>query len=202
MSQPQKSPQPIVPKEKPCSSSHKNQKSPSSLGESSPHADESTYCSPPLLVKFSFLSISPPSPQSARVRPGVRPGLALQPGQGAQPTDPDQQQHSSGEEREESGRFFFVFPELSDASLELVSNVSSLLCVCVWQSLSQRATHMSSADQKRRTHIKSGFKTLCSLVPTLKTQSNVSPTPSPGQAAFSLGHISPFHLSFLFLFVF
>ncbi|CAG08439.1 unnamed protein product, partial [Tetraodon nigroviridis] len=36
-----------------------------------------------------------------------------------------------------------------------------------------RSIHISS-EQKRRGHINIGFKTLCSLVPTLKTQSNVS----------------------------
>ncbi len=41
----------------------------------------------------------------------------------------------------------------------------------VWQS---RRTTYISAEQKRRSNIKIGFKTLCNLVPTLKSQSNVS----------------------------
>lgn len=36
----------------------------------------------------------------------------------------------------------------------------------------RRSTHISS-EQKRRSHINIGFKTLCSLVPALKTQANV-----------------------------
>lgn len=38
---------------------------------------------------------------------------------------------------------------------------------------SRRTTHIS-AEQKRRSNINIGFKTLCNLVPTLKSQSNVS----------------------------
>lgn len=38
---------------------------------------------------------------------------------------------------------------------------------------SRRSTHIS-AEQKRRCNINNGFKTLCGLVPTLKSQSNIS----------------------------
>ncbi|XP_076587342.1 MLX-interacting protein isoform X1 [Chaetodon auriga] len=41
------------------------------------------------------------------------------------------------------------------------------------QNQSRRTTHIS-AEQKRRSNIKIGFKTLCNLVPTLKSQSNIS----------------------------
>lgn len=37
----------------------------------------------------------------------------------------------------------------------------------------RRTVHIS-AEQKRRSNIKNGFKTLCDLVPTLKSQLNVS----------------------------
>lgn len=42
----------------------------------------------------------------------------------------------------------------------------------------RRTTHIS-AEQKRRTHIKFGFKTLGGLVPALKSQSNVRDTSRP-----------------------
>uniref|UniRef100_A0A3Q3JDL3 BHLH domain-containing protein n=1 Tax=Monopterus albus TaxID=43700 RepID=A0A3Q3JDL3_MONAL len=41
------------------------------------------------------------------------------------------------------------------------------------QNQSRRTTHIS-AEQKRRSNINIGFKTLCNLVPTLKSQSNIS----------------------------
>ncbi|KAF0033902.1 hypothetical protein F2P81_013968 [Scophthalmus maximus] len=41
------------------------------------------------------------------------------------------------------------------------------------QNQSRRTTHIS-AEQKRRSNINIGFKTLCSLVPTLKSQSNIT----------------------------
>ncbi|XP_074493953.1 MLX-interacting protein isoform X1 [Sebastes fasciatus] len=41
------------------------------------------------------------------------------------------------------------------------------------QNQSRRTTHIS-AEQKRRSNINIGFKTLCNLVPTLKAQSNIS----------------------------
>lgn len=44
---------------------------------------------------------------------------------------------------------------------------------CVRATLQGRRTTHISAEQKRRTHIKFGFKTLCGLVPALKSQSNV-----------------------------
>eukprot|EP00066_Takifugu_rubripes_P024700 XP_011613966.1 PREDICTED: MLX-interacting protein [Takifugu rubripes] len=53
---------------------------------------------------------------------------------------------------------------ISSSSTPLVKNE---------QKQSRRSTHIS-AEQKRRSHINIGFKTLCSLVPTLKTQSNIS----------------------------
>lgn len=49
----------------------------------------------------------------------------------------------------------------------------------------RRTTHIS-AEQKRRTHIKFGFKTLCGLVPTLKSQSNVRDTSRPLTSLTSL----------------
>uniref|UniRef100_A0A665X6K6 BHLH domain-containing protein n=1 Tax=Echeneis naucrates TaxID=173247 RepID=A0A665X6K6_ECHNA len=53
----------------------------------------------------------------------------------------------------------------------LISSSTSL--VKNEQNQSRRTTHIS-AEQKRRSNIKIGFKTLCNLVPTLKSQSNSS----------------------------
>uniref|UniRef100_A0A4W6GB49 MLX interacting protein n=1 Tax=Lates calcarifer TaxID=8187 RepID=A0A4W6GB49_LATCA len=102
VSQTQKSPQPIVPKEKSYSSLRKNQKASSSPG--------SGQGSPCVLDQV-------PSPQS-----------------------------------------------LISSSTALVKNE---------QNQSRRTTYIS-AEQKRRSNINIGFKTLCNLVPTLKPQSNIS----------------------------
>ncbi|KAG7491005.1 MLX-interacting protein isoform X1 [Solea senegalensis] len=53
------------------------------------------------------------------------------------------------------------------------SNNSSIALIKNEQNQSRRTTHIS-AEQKRRSNINIGFKTLCSLVPTLKSQSNIS----------------------------
>uniref|UniRef100_A0A7N8Y629 MLX interacting protein n=1 Tax=Mastacembelus armatus TaxID=205130 RepID=A0A7N8Y629_9TELE len=55
-------------------------------------------------------------------------------------------------------------PSLISSSTALVKNE---------QNQSRRTTHIS-AEQKRRSNINIGFKTLCNLVPTLKSQSNIS----------------------------
>ncbi|XP_029295853.1 MLX-interacting protein isoform X2 [Cottoperca gobio] len=100
----QKSPQPIVPKEKSYSSSRKNQKASSSVGQS---------------------------------QPGSPCGL--------------DQVHSP----------------------QSLINSSSTPLVKTEQNQSRRTTHIS-AEQKRRSNINIGFKTLCNLVPTLKSQSSIS----------------------------
>ncbi|XP_040898319.1 MLX-interacting protein isoform X2 [Toxotes jaculatrix] len=107
MSQTQKSPQPIVPKEKSYSSSRKNQKASSSVVHSQPGSGQGSPC---VLDQV-------PSPQS-----------------------------------------------LISSSTALVKNE---------QNQSRRTTFIS-AEQKRRSNIKIGFKTLGSLVPTLTSQSNTS----------------------------
>lgn len=56
----------------------------------------------------------------------------------------------------------------------------------------RRTTHIS-AEQKRRTHIKFGFKTLCSLVPALKSQSNVRGT------SFTCGAFDAFFIPMIIL---
>ncbi|CAJ1068176.1 MLX-interacting protein isoform X1 [Xyrichtys novacula] len=53
---------------------------------------------------------------------------------------------------------------ISSSSTPLVKNE---------QNQGRRTTHITS-EQKRRSNINIGFKTLCSLVPTLKSQSNIS----------------------------
>ncbi|KAM7391955.1 hypothetical protein PAMP_022601 [Pampus punctatissimus] len=103
----QKSPQPIVPKEKSYSSNRKNQKPTSTVGHSQPGSGQGSPCALDQV----------PSPQS-----------------------------------------------LISSSKPLVKNE---------QNQSRRTTHIS-AEQKRRSNINIGFKTLCSLVPTLKSQSNIS----------------------------
>ncbi|XP_029367026.1 MLX-interacting protein isoform X2 [Echeneis naucrates] len=103
----QKSPQPIIPKEKSCSSSRKSQKASSSIVHSQPGSGQGSPC---VLDQV-------PSPQP-----------------------------------------------LISSSTSLVKNE---------QNQSRRTTHIS-AEQKRRSNIKIGFKTLCNLVPTLKSQSNSS----------------------------
>lgn len=108
VSQTQKSPQPIVPKEKSYSSSRKNQKPSSSVGHSQPGSGQGSPCALDQV----------PSPQSL----------------------------------------------ISSSSTPLVKNE---------QNQSRRTTHIS-AEQKRRSNINIGFKTLCNLVPTLKSQSNIS----------------------------
>ncbi|XP_070760126.1 MLX-interacting protein [Enoplosus armatus] len=108
VSQTQKSPKPIVPKEKSYSSSRKNQKASSSVVHSQPGSGQG---SPRGLDQV-------PSPQSL----------------------------------------------ISSSSTPLVKNE---------QNQSRRTTHIS-AEQKRRSNINIGFKTLCNLVPTLKSQSNIS----------------------------
>ncbi|XP_053181400.1 MLX-interacting protein isoform X2 [Scomber japonicus] len=108
MSQTQKSPQPIVPKEKSCSSNRKNQKPSSSVGHNQSGSSQGSPCALDQV----------PSPQSL----------------------------------------------ISSSSTPLVKNE---------QNQSRRTTHIS-AEQKRRSNINIGFKTLCNLVPTLKSQSNIS----------------------------
>ncbi|XP_023266427.1 MLX-interacting protein isoform X1 [Seriola lalandi dorsalis] len=105
VSQTQKSPQPIVPKEKSYSSSRKNLKATSSVVHSQPGSGQGSTC---VLDQV-------PSPQS-----------------------------------------------LISSSTSLVKNEQN-----------RRTTHIS-AEQKRRSNIKIGFKTLCNLVPTIKSQSNSS----------------------------
>ncbi|XP_035021761.2 MLX-interacting protein isoform X2 [Hippoglossus stenolepis] len=107
VSQMQKSPQPIVPKQKSCSSTSKNQEASSSAVHSQPGPGQGTSC---VLDQV-------PSPQS-----------------------------------------------LITSRTGLVKNE---------QNQSRRTTHIS-AEQKRRSNINIGFKTLCSLVPTLKMQSYIS----------------------------
>ncbi|XP_060927407.1 MLX-interacting protein isoform X2 [Limanda limanda] len=107
VSQMQKSPQPIVPKQKSCSSTPKNQEASSSAVHSQPGPGQGTSC---VLDQV-------PSPQS-----------------------------------------------LITSRTGLVKNE---------QNQSRRTTHIS-AEQKRRSNINIGFKTLCSLVPTLKMQSYIS----------------------------
>ncbi|XP_028270088.1 MLX-interacting protein isoform X2 [Parambassis ranga] len=101
----QKSPQPIIPKEKSYASSRKNQKASASIVQSQPGSSHASTC-----------------------------GL---------------DQVSSAQ---------------SIISTSLVKNE---------QNQSRRTTHIS-AEQKRRSNINMGFKTLCNLVPTLKSQSNIS----------------------------
>ncbi|KAM9858254.1 MLX-interacting protein [Aulostomus maculatus] len=108
VSQTQKSPQPIVPKEKSCSSGRKNQKPSSSIVHSQPGSGQGSPCSLDQV----------PSPQSL----------------------------------------------ISSSSTPLVKNE---------QNQSRRRTHIS-AEQKRRSNINIGFKTLCNLVPSLQSQSNIS----------------------------
>ncbi|XP_040011637.1 MLX-interacting protein isoform X2 [Xiphias gladius] len=107
VSQTQKSPQPIVPKEKSYSSSRKNQKASSSVVHSQPGSGQGSPC---VLDQV-------PSPQS-----------------------------------------------LISSSTALVKNEQN----------QSRRTTLISAEQKRRSNIKIGFKTLCNLVPTLTSQSNIS----------------------------
>lgn len=104
----QKSPQPIVPKEKSYSSSRKNQKASSTVVHSQPGSGQGSPCGLDQV----------PSPQSL----------------------------------------------ISSSSTALVKNE---------QNQGRRTTHIS-AEQKRRSNINIGFKTLCGLVPTLKSQSNIS----------------------------
>ncbi|XP_026198983.1 MLX-interacting protein isoform X2 [Anabas testudineus] len=108
VSQTQKSPQPIIPKEKSYSSSRKNQKASSSAVHSQPGSGQGSPC---VLDQV-------PSPQSL----------------------------------------------ISNSSTALVKNERNQC---------RRTTHIS-AEQKRRSNINIGFKTLCNLVPTLKSQSNIS----------------------------
>ncbi|KAK2837218.1 hypothetical protein Q5P01_014430 [Channa striata] len=108
MSQTQKSPQPIIPKEKSYSSTRKNQKASSSVVHSQPGSSQGSPC---VLDQV-------PSPQSL----------------------------------------------ISSSNTALVKNE---------QNQCRRTTHIS-AEQKRRSNINIGFKTLCNLVPTLKSQSNIS----------------------------
>ncbi|KAI4820629.1 hypothetical protein KUCAC02_028601 [Chaenocephalus aceratus] len=50
---------------------------------------------------------------------------------------------------------------------------STVTLVKIEQNQSRRTTHIS-AEQKRRSNINIGYKTLCNLIPTLKSQSNIS----------------------------
>lgn len=61
----------------------------------------------------------------------------------------------------------------SPQSLSSSSSSSSTPLVKNEQNQSRRITYIS-AEQKRRSNINIGFKTLCNLVPTLKSQSNIS----------------------------
>lgn len=106
--QTQKSPQPIVPKEKSYSSSRKHQKPSSCVGHPQPGSGQGSPCSLDQV----------PSPQSL----------------------------------------------INSSNTPLVKNE---------QNQSWRTT-LISAEQKRRSNINIGFKTLCNLVPTLKSQSNIS----------------------------
>ncbi|KAM4576664.1 MLX-interacting protein isoform 2-T2 [Odontesthes bonariensis] len=106
--QTQKSPQPIVPKEKSYSSGRKNEKASSGVVHSQPGSSRRSPCALDQV----------PSPQSI----------------------------------------------ISGTSTPLVKNEHNQ---------SRRTTHIS-AEQKRRSNINIGFKTLCNLVPTLKSQSNIT----------------------------
>ncbi|KAM9392353.1 MLX-interacting protein [Pholidichthys leucotaenia] len=106
--QTQKSPQLIVPKEKPSSSNCKNQKASCSTVHNQPRSGQGSPCGLDQV----------PSPQSV----------------------------------------------ISGGSTASVKNE---------QNQTRRTIHIS-AEQKRRSNINIGFKTLCSLVPSLKSQSNIS----------------------------
>lgn len=106
--QTQKSPKPIIPKEKSYSSGRKNQKASSGVVHSQPGSSQGSPCGLDQV----------PSPQSL----------------------------------------------ISGSSTPLVKNE---------QKQSRRVTHIS-AEQKRRSNINIGFKTLCNLVPNQKSQSNIS----------------------------
>ncbi|MCJ8746727.1 hypothetical protein PDJAM_G00145230 [Pangasius djambal] len=54
------------------------------------------------------------------------------------------------------------------------SPLSSTSCLAKNESNQNRRVKHKSAEQKRRSNINIGFKTLCSLVPSLKSQSNIS----------------------------
>lgn len=58
-------------------------------------------------------------------------------------------------------------------SPQSISSSSTTALVKNERNQSWRSTH-SSAEQKRRSNINNGFKTLCNLVPSLKSQSNIS----------------------------
>ncbi|KAM9743864.1 MLX-interacting protein isoform 1-T1 [Menidia menidia] len=105
---PQKSPQPIVPKEKSYSSVRKNHKTSSDVVQSQAGTSQGSPCGLDQV----------PSPQSI----------------------------------------------IGSPSTPLVKNEHSQ---------GRRTTHIS-AEQKRRSNINIGFKTLCNLVPTLKSQSNIT----------------------------
>lgn len=75
------------------------------------------------------------------------------------------------------------------------SMVTWIHCECVTAPPQGRRTTHISAEQKRRTHIKFGFKTLCSLVPALKSQSNVRGTSFTCAAFWCLFHTNALHLS-------
>ncbi|XP_029018250.1 MLX-interacting protein isoform X2 [Betta splendens] len=66
-----------------------------------------------------------------------------------------------------------VLDQVPSSQSILSSTCSSTALVKNEQNQGRRTTHIS-AEQKRRSNINIGFKTLCDLVPALKSQSNIS----------------------------
>ncbi|KAJ4942342.1 hypothetical protein JOQ06_012208 [Pogonophryne albipinna] len=79
---------------------------------------------------------------------------------------------SAGHSQPESGQGSPCGLDQAPSPQSLISS-STVTLVKIEQNQSRRTTHIS-AEQKRRSNINIGYKTLCNLIPTLKSQSNIS----------------------------
>uniref|UniRef100_UPI0037E784A1 MLX-interacting protein isoform X2 n=1 Tax=Semicossyphus pulcher TaxID=241346 RepID=UPI0037E784A1 len=111
------------------------------------------------------------------------PGFHVVSQQSPQPIIPKEKSYSSSRKHQKAsssvGHSQPGSGQGSPCGLEQVPSPQALISSCSTplvkneQNQSRRTTHIS-AEQKRRSNINIGFKTLCTLVPTLKSQSNIS----------------------------
>ncbi|XP_033947019.1 MLX-interacting protein isoform X4 [Pseudochaenichthys georgianus] len=84
----------------------------------------------------------------------------------------NQKASSADHSQPESGQGSPCGLDQAPSPQSLISS-STVTLVKIEQNQSRRTTHIS-AEQKRRSNINIGYKTLCNLIPTLKSQSNIS----------------------------
>lgn len=165
VSRAQKTPQPIVPKE--STSSWKSQKASPSAGECWPDPQTATVspneCSFNTRTLFFFNAVhsKPGSDQGSPCRLDQVPSPGSLSSGSCTPLVKNEQKQVG------------ALPCKHVPEQSFIRHMFTFVILPPLLPQTRRSTHIS-AEQKRRSHINIGFKTLCSLVPTLKTQSNVS----------------------------